>query len=117
MNESILNSIKKLLGINESYQAFDTDIIIHINTVLNTLMQLGIGPVDGFTINDDKAKWSDFINDSKKYDMIKSYIYLRVRLLFDPPLNASVLESMKQTISELEWRLNVQYENDKEVLE
>lgn len=117
MNESILNSIKKLLGISESYQAFDTDIIIHINTVLNVLTQLGIGPKDGFTISDDKGKWTDFINDSKKYEMIKSYVYLKVRLMFDPPLNASVLESMKQTISELEWRLNVQYENDKEVLE
>lgn len=117
MNESILNSIKKLLGIHNDDKAFDTDIIIHINTVLNTLTQLGIGPEEGFTIADDKAIWTDFINNSKKYDMIKTYIYLRVRLLFDPPLNSSVLESIKQTITEYEWRINIQYENDKEVLE
>ena len=67
MNESILNSIKKLLGIHNDDKAFDTDIIIHINTVLNTLTQLGIGPEEGFTVADDKAIWTDFINDSKKY--------------------------------------------------
>lgn len=111
MEESILNSIKKLLGLSKDYDAFDTDIIIHINTVFMSLNQLGIGPSDGFSIVDKSVVWKDYILDSKDLEAVKTYIYLKVRLVFDPPLNASVLESMKQTIAELEWRLNVQAES------
>lgn len=111
MEGSILNSIKKLLGLSKDYDAFDTDIIIHINTVFMTLNQLGVGPSDGFSIVDKSAVWKDYILDSKDLEAVKTYIYLKVRLVFDPPLNASVLESMKQTIAELEWRLNVQAES------
>lgn len=111
MEESILNSIKKLLGLSKDYDAFDTDIMIHINTVFMTLNQLGIGPSDGFSITDKSDVWKDYILDSKDLEAVKTYIYLKVRLVFDPPLNASVLESMKQTIAELEWRLNVQAES------
>lgn len=111
MNDSILNSIKKLLGMTPEYKHFDNDIIIHINTVFMTLNQLGVGPTDGYIIEDDLAVWNDFIKDIKQLEAVKSYIYLKVKLLFDPPLNASVTKSYEQMINELEWRLNVQAES------
>lgn len=105
--DSILTSIKKLLGIAEDYEHFDTDLIMHINSVFMVLTQLGVGPPEGFIIEDDSAIWEDFIEDSTKLQAIKSYVYLKVKLLFDPPLSSAVMESMDRTISELEWRLNV----------
>lgn len=107
---SILTSIKKLLGIAEDYTHFDQDIIIHINSMFLTLNQLGVGPRDGFSIEDSSTKWTDYISDVKKLEAVKTYIYLKVKLIFDPPLNSSVLESYKQIISELEFRLNVEVE-------
>ena len=103
--ESILTSIKKLLGIGEEYEHFDQDIIIHINTVFGVLTQLGVGPSKGFSIKDASAIWDDFIPEGQNYEMIKTYVYLKVRLIFDPPLNSSVIESINRTISELEWRI------------
>ena len=115
--DSILTSIKKLLGITESCTDFDTDIIMHINTVLMTLNQLGVG-TKGFKIEDRNAVWSEFIK-SDKLAATKSYVYLRVKLLFDPPLNSAIIEAIKESIKELEWRLNVRVEleseNDEEV--
>lgn len=105
--ESILTSIKKLLGIEEEYTQFDNDIIMHINSVLLNLTQLGVGPAEGFLIEDDTATWEDFIGDSNQLQAVKSYMYLKVKLLFDPPLSSSVIESMNRMTSELEWRLNV----------
>ena len=105
--DSILTSIKKLLGIAEDYTNFDTDIIIHINSVFSILTQLGVGPSEGFSISDENDVWSDFINDSTKIELVKTYIYLKVRLIFDPPQSSSVIDAMNRTISELEWRLNV----------
>ena len=105
--ESILTSIKKMLGITEEYEHFDQDIIIHINSVFMILTQLGVGPSEGFSIKDATATWSDFISDSNKIEGVKSYIYLKVKLLFDPPLSSSTVEAMKSQINELEWRLNV----------
>lgn len=105
--ESILTSIKKLLGIEEEYTQFDADIIMHINTVFLNLTQLGVGPSEGFLIEDDTAIWEDFIGDSSKLQAVKTYMYLKVKLLFDPPLSSSVTESMNRMIAELEWRLNV----------
>lgn len=105
--ESILTSIKKLLGIEEEYTQFDNDIIMHINTVFLNLTQLGVGPIEGFLIEDDTATWYDFIGDSNQLQAVKSYMYLKVKLLFDPPLSSSVIESMNRMIAELEWRLNV----------
>lgn len=105
--DSILLSIKKLLGLIEDDQAFDTDIIIHINSVFMILNQLGIGPVDGFKIESQDETWDQFIQDDKLLEDVKTYIYLKVRLIFDPPLNNSHQESMKQVISEIEWRLNI----------
>ena len=111
MEESILISIKKLLGMTKEYTAFDTDVIIHINTAFLNLTQLGVGPVEGFSIQDDTAEWVDFIGDNEKINAVQTYIYLKVKQVFDPPLNSSVLEANKQTIKELEWRLNVEAES------
>lgn len=108
MEESILNSIKKLLGILSNNKDFDTDIIIHINTVIMILNQMGVGK-SGFFIEDDEAEWSDFIEE-EKYSAVKSYIYLKVKLLFDPPLNSSIIMAIQESIKELEWRLNFNYE-------
>lgn len=113
--DSILTSIKKLLGITEEYEQFDSDIIMHINSVLSILTQLGVGPSDGFRITDASSIWSDFIPDeSKNLEDVKSYVFLRVRLLFDPPLSSIVVESMNRMINELEWRINVSAESNGE---
>jgi len=105
--DSILLSIKKLLGLVEDDQAFDADIIIHINSVFMILNQLGIGPIDGFKIESQEETWDQFIQDDKLLEDVKTYIYLRVRLIFDPPLNSSIQGSIERTISELEFRLNL----------
>ena len=103
---SILTSIKKLIGLDEGYEHFDIDIVTHINTTLMTLTQLGVGPSKGFTIKDKTAVWSDFIPaDDLRFEGVKTYIYLKVRLVFDPPSSSAVLESFNRTINELEWRL------------
>ena len=108
--ESILTSIKKLLGMTEDYTAYDDQIIIHVNSVFMILTQLGIGPEDGFMIKDKEAVWNDFVSDETKLELVKSYIYLKVKLLFDPPSNSSVIESINRQINEFEWRLNVKAE-------
>lgn len=107
--DSILTTIKKLLGITEEYTHFDPDIVIHINTVFMVLMQLGVGPSEGFAINDDSETWDDFKIDTSvmKIEWIKTYIYLKVRLIFDPPASNALIEAINRSISELEWRLNV----------
>ena len=109
--ESILTSIKKLLGITEEDEHFDPDLIMHINSVFTILTQLGVGPSEGFRIEDESATWDDFIDEDDNLDSIKSYLYLRVKLLFDPPLSSTVIESMNRMISEFEWRLNVAAES------
>lgn len=107
MDESILTSIKKLLGVPEDYEHFDQDIIIHINSVFMILNQIGVGPSDGFSISDKTAIWSDFISDNKKFEAVKSYMYMKVRMMFDPPLSSAVTECINRMISEMEWRLNL----------
>lgn len=111
--ESILTSIKKMLGIDESYTHFDADLIMHINSVFATLTQLGAGPEKGFSINDEDAKWSEFITDETILGFVKSYMHLKVKLLFDPPLSSAVIESMNKMISESEWRITIEVENKK----
>jgi hypothetical protein len=108
MNDSILTSIKKLLGITEECEDFDTDLIIHINSVLVILNQLGIGT--SLAIEDKNVTWDKFINSDNDYAMVKSYVFLKVKLLFDPPLSSAVIECYKANISELEWRLNINAE-------
>ena len=105
--ESILTSIKKLLGIAEEYTHFDDDIVMHINTVFVILTQLGVGPSNGFSIKDASTPWDEFIDDDDlRFNSVKTYMYLKVKLVFDPPLSSAVMASMERTISELEWRLN-----------
>lgn len=105
--DSILTSIKKLLGIAEDYEEFDTDIIIHINTAFSKLNQLGVGPEEGFSIKDKTSVWTEFLADAKNLESVKTYVYLIVRLVFDPPQSSAVMTSMENTINQLEWRLNV----------
>jgi len=113
MTESILTSIKKLLGIDESYKHFDPDLIMHINSVFSILTQLGVGPPNGFSITGDTEKWDSFIaKDPDNFSLVKSYMHLKVKLLFDPPLGSAVIESINKQISEFEWCLNVAAESD-----
>lgn len=105
--DSILTSVKKVLGITEEYEHFDADIIIHINAVLVILTQLGVGPKAGFSINDKTATWSDFVSDNTLLETIKPYVCLRARLLFDPPSSSAIMEAINRQIAELEWRINV----------
>ena len=109
--ESILTSVKKMLGIPEDYDHFDTDIIMHINSVFMTLNQIGVGPADGFSIEDDRATWFEYVRSTKQLQAIKSYMFLKVRLLFDPPSSSVVAECMKQQAAEFEWRLNIAAES------
>lgn len=114
MIASILNSIKKVLSIDPSYTVFDEDILMHINSVFSTLTQLGVGPEFGYMIEDESAEWGDFLpaNDPV-FSQVKSYMVLRVRLLFDPPATSFAIESMQKQIDKLEWMLNVQREYTK----
>ena len=112
MFDSILNDVKKILGIASDYTAFDIDIITHINSVFSTLNQLGIGPAKGFRITGASEQWIDFMGDDPNYNNIKTYIFLRVRLLFDPPATSFVLTAFKEQIQELEWRINVYREDE-----
>lgn len=105
--DSILVSVKKLLGIAEENTDFDSDVIISINSVFTVLQQLGIGPSSGFSISDESAVWSDFIPEGEMMEAVKSYVALKVRLLFDPPTNGTIMQALTNMTNELEWRLNV----------
>lgn len=107
MDDSILDSVKNALGIVTEYRYFDSQILLHVNSVFTILQQLGVGPSDGFSITDETAAWSDFLEDPSSLSLVQSYMYLRVRMLFDPPTNSFLMDSMKQQIQEYEWRLNV----------
>lgn len=106
--DSILNTIKKMLGLDEDYDAFDTDIIVNINMVFNILLQLGVGPAEGFFITGDTETWSDYVTDMRKLEMVKTYIYLKVKKIFDPGTSSALNAAIDDQIKELEWRLNVQ---------
>lgn len=106
--ESILTSIKKVLGIYEEDTSFDIDIIMHINTVIMILRQMGIGPSKGYSISSSYDTWNDYISDISLIEPVKTYIALKVRLIFDPPASSAIIEAINRTITELEWRLNVQ---------
>ena len=107
MEDSILNSIKKLLGIDEYYTQFDADIIMHINSVFMILTQIGAGPENGFSIVDKTNTWKEFIQNENAIEDVKSYMYLKVRMLFDPPTSTAVMDAMNRSINELEWRIQV----------
>ncbi len=107
MTDSILTSVKKVLGLTEDYEEFDQDIIMHINSTFSTLHQLGIGPTDGFMIEDAEDVWDDLLSGDNRLNSVKTYVYLKVRSIFDPPTVGAVLTAMGEQIKELEWRLNV----------
>lgn len=112
--DSILTSVKKLLGITKDYTVFDDDLIIHINSVFMILHQLGVGPDKPFSISDASATWNDFKEDKDNIEAVKTYVYMKVRLMFDPPQASSAMEAMNSLISEMEWRLNVAEDNPRE---
>ena len=110
--DSILTSIKKLLGITEEYTHFDADLIMHINSVLMALRQMGIGPSNGFSITGPYETWEDFLgNELSMLESVKSYTYYKVRLMFDPPTSSALMEAINRQIGELEWRLNIASES------
>lgn len=110
-DDSILQTIKKLIGITEEYTPFDMNIIIHINTAFMILNQLGVGPKDGFCISDETTTWNEYDAGLVNIGTIKTYVYLRVRLLFDPPSSSTINEIINKQILELEYRLNVSAES------
>ena len=107
MQDSILVTIRKLVCGDPYANHFDTDLLVHINACFSILNQLGVGPEKGFVVTDETQNWSDYTADSTVLNLVKTYITLKVRLIFDPPLTSSVLEAMNKEISQLEWRLNV----------
>lgn len=111
-NSSILVSIKKLLNVEETDDSFDTDIGMLINNEFMTLHQLGIGPDEGFSITDADTKWADFSSDKTLIETVKTYVYMKVRMIFDPPASSVVADAFNSQIQELEWRLNVQAERN-----
>lgn len=110
LEDSILESVKKLLGAGPDYAVFDPDIIMGINAAFGTLHQLGVGPSDGFAITDEHDQWSDFLTAGSIFDEVRTYVFMRVKLIFDPPSSSFVLDSYKEQIKELEWRLTVKAE-------
>lgn len=111
MEDSILKSVKNALDVGEDYTVYDGRIIMHINSVFSTLQQLGIGPIEGFQIEDDSALWSEFLLGDPRLNNVKTYVTLRTRMLFDPPTNAYWVTAMQDQIKELEWRMNVYVEH------
>lgn len=111
MTDSILVTIKKMLGVGDSYTPFDTDIMVHTNSAILNLTQMGIGPKEGFIVTDYDQKWSDFLTNEVNLEAAKTYIYLQVKMLFDPPTNSFVMDSMEKQCEKLLWRMNVQAES------
>jgi len=107
---SILTSVKKLLGIEEEYEHFDMELILNINSVFTILNQLGLGPIEGFSIEDKEDTWDSFLEDRNDLNAVKTYVYMKVRLMFDPPQMGYLVDSIKKQCDEFEWRLNVQAE-------
>lgn len=106
LTKSILNSTKKMLGLAEDYDAFDMDVVTHINSAFSELSQLGVGPSPGFMIEDDSTEWAAFTSGDPNLSMVPSYIYFKVRLAFDPPQTSFGINAIQEEIKKLEWRLN-----------
>jgi hypothetical protein len=107
MEPSILISTKKILGLAEEYTAFDLDVLTHINAAFSVLNQLGVGPAEGFFIEDETVVWDDFDIPLNQHNLVKTYVFLKVRLLFDPPATSYLISAAERQIEEYEWRLNV----------
>lgn len=112
--DSILTSVKKMLGIAEEYTHFDEDLIMHINSVFSVLTQIGVGPSEGFRINDESETWDEFTSNSLALNSVKTYMYQKVRVIFDPPVSSAHLTALNESIKELEWRLNLASETTTE---
>lgn len=108
--ESILNSVKAFVGISDEETHFDPELIVHINSVFSTLRQMGVGPEQTFSINDENEIWNDFVDDDD-FNEVKTYVQLRVKMIFDPPSSSSVIDAFERQIKELEWRLTVSASN------
>ena len=106
-SESILDSIKKLIGIEDTETYFDSDIVTGVNSAFSSLNQIGIGPDDGFSISDNTKVWNDYLTDVRTLELVKSYVHLKTKLLFDPPSSSSIVDIINKEISEFEWRINV----------
>lgn len=111
MTDSILVSIKKMLGLDDEYTPFDTDVLVHINAAFMTLCQMGIGPKEGFSVTDYDQTWSDFLTNKVMLGSVKTWVYLQVKMLFDPPTNSFVMDAYKTQAEQILWRLNVQAES------
>ena len=109
MEESILKTIKQLIGCPDDFEQFDLDLTIHINSAFATLTQLGVGPKEGYRITGLDNVWSEFEEDAQKSSLIKDYVYIKTRLLFDPPTSGSLMDSLKEQLKEMEWRLYIMY--------
>ena len=116
MNDSIVVTIKKMLGLDDEYTPFDVDVIIHINAALMTLAQMGVGPKEGYEVSDYDQTWSEFLGENyNKLGAVKTYVYLQVKMLFDPPTNSFVMDAMKKQSEEILFRLNVQAESTQQM--
>lgn len=113
VEDSILKTTKKFLGIGADYTAYDMDITLHINSVFSILQQLGVGPDEGFSIEDDTATWDEYLTGDLALNAVKSYMYFRVRMMFDPPATSFAMDAMTKQYQEMEWRLNVVVENER----
>lgn len=111
MNDSILNSVKLQLGILPEYTVFDQQLILAINTAFSILHQLGVGPKDGYAIEDESNRWDEVVT-KQSLNMVKSYVFLKVKLLFDPPATSFVLDAYNKQLAEMEWRINSEVENN-----
>lgn len=107
-NASILTSIKEVLGLPDDYEHFDNDVLMHINSTFMILNQLGVGPEEGFSITNKDATWSEYLGSDSNLELVKSFMYLKVRLLFDPPTNSFLVDAIDRQIKEFEWRLNIE---------
>ena len=109
IKSSILNDVKEAVGIVQDYTVFDNQLIICINSVFSTLHQLGIGPEEGFYIDGSETKWEDYV-ESKRFDFIRSYMIMKVHVMFDPPTSSVAMEALEKQIAEYEWRINSEVE-------
>lgn len=112
METSILTNVKKVLGIAESYTVFDEDVLMHINATFSVLQQLGIGPLEGFMVEDKGTEWEEFDVPAVQLNLVKTYVFLKVRILFDPPTTSYLIDAATRQIDQFEWRLNVMRENE-----
>ena len=110
MEESILKTIKQLIGCPDDFEQFDLDLIVHINSAFAALTHLGVGPKEGYRITGADNAWSEFEDDAQKLSLIKDYVYIKTRLLFDPPTSGSLMDSLEEQLKEMEWRLYMLYD-------